>query len=218
MASLRDGGLIDVGSQSLAFILFQSSWMTCLSKVFPTIQLALDRPYSYLILSTKAIPEISRTPDLLAPLLSPPYANAHAQPTYVLMQNGLNVEVDLYNALKKLKPQEEPRIISTAVWIATNMLAKNVVEHADFVTKIFATLYSSRFDIDGFHLFRIVYLWDFTDPRTVREMSQERMKTSWPISMPCYLREEVRRRLSPISNGSNSPRTSGTLSSVDPPH
>jgi len=48
------------------------------------------------------------------------------------MQNGLNVEVDLYEALKTLKPNEEPRIISTAVWIGTGMKGSNVVEHNDF--------------------------------------------------------------------------------------
>ena len=49
------------------------------------------------------------------------------------MQNGLNVEVALYNALKNLKPHEEPRIISTAVWIGTGLQDKNIVEHNEFV-------------------------------------------------------------------------------------
>ena len=101
--------------------------------VFPTIEKALDRPYAYVVLSTKAVPELKRTPELLRSLLSPPYSDAHPQPTYVLLQNGLNVEVDLYNALKKLRPDEEPRIISTAVWIGTGLLDKNVVEHNEFV-------------------------------------------------------------------------------------
>ena len=101
--------------------------------VFPTISDALDRPYSHVVLTTKAIPELQTTPSLLRPLLSPPYADVHPQPTYVLMQNGLNVEVALYNALKNLKPHEEPRIISTAVWIGTGLQDKNVVEHNEFV-------------------------------------------------------------------------------------
>ncbi|KAI0351287.1 6-phosphogluconate dehydrogenase C-terminal domain-like protein [Trametes cingulata] len=101
-------------------------------RLFPNIEQALDRPYDYVLVANKAIPEIQRTPALLRPLLSPPYADAHPQPTYVLFQNGLNVEVDLYEALKKLRPDEEPRIISTAVWIGTNLLEKNVVEHNEF--------------------------------------------------------------------------------------
>ncbi|KAI1787023.1 ketopantoate reductase PanE/ApbA-domain-containing protein [Ganoderma leucocontextum] len=101
-------------------------------RLFPTISDALDRPYSYVVLTTKAIPELQTTPSLLRPLISPPYSDSHPQPTYVLMQNGLNVEVALYNALKKLKPHEEPRIISTAVWIGTGLLDKNTVEHNDF--------------------------------------------------------------------------------------
>ena len=51
------------------------------------------------------------------------------------MQNGLNVEVDLYEALKKLKPDEDPRIISTAVWIGTE-LKGNHVEHNGFVSAL----------------------------------------------------------------------------------
>ncbi|KAH9893648.1 6-phosphogluconate dehydrogenase C-terminal domain-like protein [Cubamyces lactineus] len=101
-------------------------------RLFPNIESALDRPYEYVLLSTKAIPEIQRTPALLRPLLSPPYSDAHPQPTYVLFQNGLNVEVDLYDALKRLHPDEEPRIIGTAVWIGTGLLDKNVVEHGEF--------------------------------------------------------------------------------------
>ncbi|KAI0324211.1 6-phosphogluconate dehydrogenase C-terminal domain-like protein [Cubamyces sp. BRFM 1775] len=101
-------------------------------RLFPNIENALDRSYDYVLLSTKAIPEIQRTPALLSALLSPPYSDTHPQPTYVLFQNGLNVEVDLYDALKRLRPNEEPRIISTAVWIGTGLLDKNVVEHGEF--------------------------------------------------------------------------------------
>jgi len=47
------------------------------------------------------------------------------------MQNGLNVEVDLYNALKTASI-DNPKILSTAVWIGTNLLAPNVVQHNSF--------------------------------------------------------------------------------------
>lgn len=101
--------------------------------VFSSVEQALDIPYSHVVLTTKAIPELTRTPDLLAPLLTPEYTARFRQPTYVLMQNGLGVERDLYAALKKLDTREEPRIISTAVWIGTNLVEKDVVEHNEFV-------------------------------------------------------------------------------------
>lgn len=93
----------------------------------------MDRSYSHVVVTTKAIPEITRTPDLLAPLLSPPYTSKYSQPTYVLLQNGLGVERDLYEALKKLDGVSEPKIISTANWIGTNLLAPDVVQHNHFV-------------------------------------------------------------------------------------
>ena len=103
------------------------------SSVLSSISAAADQPYSHVVVATKAIPELQRTPELLAPLLEPKYAGAHAQPTYVLLQNGLGVEKDLYRALKTIKPDEEPKIISTAVWIGTRLIGKNVIEHNEFV-------------------------------------------------------------------------------------
>ncbi|KAG1737465.1 ketopantoate reductase PanE/ApbA-domain-containing protein [Suillus paluster] len=92
---------------------------------------AADRPYSYVVLTTKAIPEVIKTPQVLEPLLSRPYSEIHPQPTYVLLQNGLGVERDLYHSVKALD-QGEPKIISTVVWIGTNLVEKNVVSHTDF--------------------------------------------------------------------------------------
>jgi len=84
------------------------------------------------------------------------YTDRFAQPTYVLMQNGLNVEVDLYEALKDLKGKE-PSVISTAVWIGTNLKAPNVVEHNDFVGSPFMVpnLSHLRFFIGSSHLGRL---------------------------------------------------------------
>lgn len=85
------------------------------------------------MITTKAVPELTRTPTILSPLLSTPYTDKFSQPTYVLLQNGLNVEIDLYEALNKLG-KGSPSIISTALYIGTNLLAPNVVEHNDFVS------------------------------------------------------------------------------------
>ncbi|KAF7969656.1 hypothetical protein HWV62_26696 [Athelia sp. TMB] len=89
---------------------------------------AADRSYSHVLLTTKALPDVIRTSSLLAPLLAPPYSDKYEQPTYVFLQNGLNVEADLYNALETLG-KGSPKIISTAVYIGTNMIGDNLVEH-----------------------------------------------------------------------------------------
>ncbi|KAG0701845.1 ketopantoate reductase PanE/ApbA-domain-containing protein [Suillus ampliporus] len=92
---------------------------------------AADRPYSYVVLTTKAITDVTTTPRVLEPLLSHPYSEKYPQPTYVLLQNGLGVERDLYYSAKALN-QGGPKIISTLVWIAANLVEKNVVDHNDF--------------------------------------------------------------------------------------
>ncbi|KAG7451683.1 6-phosphogluconate dehydrogenase C-terminal domain-like protein [Guyanagaster necrorhizus] len=92
---------------------------------------AADQRYDYVVLTTKAVPELIKTPEILEPLLSAPYSDKYPQPIYVLIQNGLGVEVDLYNAIKSLG-KGPPQIISTSVFIATNLLAPNVVQHGAF--------------------------------------------------------------------------------------
>ncbi|KAF9242314.1 ketopantoate reductase PanE/ApbA-domain-containing protein [Melanogaster broomeanus] len=100
-------------------------------RLFNSVAEAADRPYSYVVLTTKAVPEVSKTPSVLAALLSPPYTDSHPQPTYVLLQNGMGVERDLYASIQALG-QGDPRIISTVVWIATNLASKNEVTHNHF--------------------------------------------------------------------------------------
>ncbi|OCB89458.1 6-phosphogluconate dehydrogenase C-terminal domain-like protein [Sanghuangporus baumii] len=95
--------------------------------VYPSVQEALDRPYSYVVLATKALPEIAPTSSILSPLLSPKYM--HPQPAYVLFQNGLGIENDLYNAASKLVRDGKPRILSCTLHIGTNLLSDNVVQH-----------------------------------------------------------------------------------------
>lgn len=99
-----------------------------------SVEEAADRQYSYVLVTTKAIPELLKTSQILQPLFSPAYVERFPQPTYVMMQNGLNVEVDLYTALKA-GGVKNPKILGTALWIGTNLLAPNVVQHNDFVSK-----------------------------------------------------------------------------------
>jgi len=109
-----------------------------------SVSSAADRPYSYIIVTTKVVPELVKVSEVLAPLLSSAYTEKFLQPTYVLMQNGLNVEMELYNTLKTLGVAE-PRIISTALWIGTNLLEGNVVEHNDFVCELFSYM---KYDVE----------------------------------------------------------------------
>jgi len=79
--------------------------------------------------ATKAIPEITTTSALLSPLLDRSYK--FPQPVYVLLQNGLGIEKDLYSAAVKLD-NGTPRILHGAVWIASNLVAPNVLVHGEF--------------------------------------------------------------------------------------
>ncbi|KIK63772.1 hypothetical protein GYMLUDRAFT_71890 [Collybiopsis luxurians FD-317 M1] len=101
-------------------------------RVLDSVSSAADTQYSYVILATKCIPEIIKTPQILAPLLSSPYCDQFNQPTYVLLQNGLNIEVDLYHAIKALGKPEEPRIVNTGVYVFANLIEPNVVEHGPY--------------------------------------------------------------------------------------
>lgn len=100
-----------------------------------------EKEYDYVLVATKAIPELTTTPQLLEPFLTAPFTEKHKQPTYILFQNGLGVEKDLYQAVRKVNEAaaakiggevEEPRIVDGAVWIGTNLIGPNVVEHGDF--------------------------------------------------------------------------------------
>ncbi|KAL9709287.1 hypothetical protein Ac2012v2_007641 [Leucoagaricus gongylophorus] len=92
---------------------------------------AANQSYSYVFITTKAVPEITRTPAILKPLLSSPYVDLYPQPTYVVLQNGLNVERDLHEALVQLD-KGPPSIIASALYILANLLGPNVVEHDSF--------------------------------------------------------------------------------------
>lgn len=126
-ATYQDGSLIDVkilcSHLHLEPKLIRTSFQVCSS-----VSSAADQAYDYVVVTTKAIPDVTRTSSLLSALLSAPYTEKYSQPTYVLLQNGLNVEADLYQALEDLG-KGDPKIISTAVYIGTNLLAPDVVEH-----------------------------------------------------------------------------------------
>ena len=59
------------------------------------------------------MPELMRTPNMLAPLLAARYADKFSQFTHVLLQNSLNVKVDFHNALKELGKGDPSIIVSS---------------------------------------------------------------------------------------------------------
>lgn len=89
-------------------------------------------------MTTKVLPSISPMSKLVAPILSP-QTYKFPQPAFVLLQNGLGIEEDLYEAAAlgfKNSGNEagaKPRIVSCTVFIATNLVSERVVEHMDFV-------------------------------------------------------------------------------------
>ena len=135
MVKSADGNHIDV---NLLVLLVSHGNLGTNLFLFPplvcrSVAEAADRQYSYVIVATKVIPELAKTSKILEPLLSPPYTQTFAQPTYVLLQNGLNVEIDLYLSIKEIG-DSDPQILSAALWILTNLNHVNVVEHGDYVS------------------------------------------------------------------------------------
>ena len=94
------------------------------SVVVGSVKDAADQAYDYVVWTTKALPELTTSPELLAPLLDPAYTSKFSQPVYVNMQNGLDVERDLYEAL--VKAGHKPQIIGTAVGIGIQPYAECV--------------------------------------------------------------------------------------------
>lgn len=87
-------------------------------------------------MTTKCIPEQTPTTKLVASFLSAPYVDQHPQPTYVFMQNGINIEAGLYKKLKELQPNKEPKIISAIMWIGADSLNATTVEHENMVSPL----------------------------------------------------------------------------------
>jgi hypothetical protein len=48
------------------------------------------------------------------------------------MQNGHNIDLELYEAVNKLE-KGDPKIVTTALWIQLNMIDGNVLKHTKVV-------------------------------------------------------------------------------------
>ncbi|KAF8830252.1 hypothetical protein HHX47_DHR2000397 [Lentinula edodes] len=102
---------------------------------------AADQKYDYVIVTSKALPDLITTSTMLAPLLSSTYTKHFGQPIYALFQNGLKVEQDLYDALVALGEQPNSKIISTSLYTMTNITTPGVVEHLSMADSIFLGIY-----------------------------------------------------------------------------
>ncbi|GAA5846561.1 hypothetical protein JCM5353_005355 [Sporobolomyces roseus] len=98
---------------------------------------ANDRSYKYIVVSTKALPDILPTASILAPFLE---SNLNQSidledgPCVVLMQNGIGIE----HALQVAYPQIP--LISVVVWIGANLHPGPLVTHG-MLEKLIIGLY-----------------------------------------------------------------------------
>jgi len=89
------------------------------------------------VVTTKYVPEVLLTSKLLGPLLSSSYC--FPQPTYVLIQNGLGVEKDLYEKVIQRGDPSPARIITCVINIFTNLVEDTVTHGA--LTRIIGGVY-----------------------------------------------------------------------------
>ncbi|KAG9018841.1 hypothetical protein FRB90_009128 [Tulasnella sp. 427] len=115
------------------------------SRVVRTVAEAADAAYDFVVITTKAIPELYPTSEIVAPLHSENYK--YPQPIYVLMQNGLGVERNLYAALQTQEITKSAAIVTGSILIMTNMIGDTVV-HGDFASAP-PSRYNANFYRDG---------------------------------------------------------------------
>ncbi|KAG9039620.1 hypothetical protein FRB95_009201 [Tulasnella sp. JGI-2019a] len=110
-------------------------------RVVRSVAEAADRSYSFVLITTKALPDVLPTSKLLEPLLSPSYT--YPQPAYALLQNGLGIEKDLYAGLTKRAPLAPPQIITCAVYCDANLI-ENDMRHPTGLPKLEIGLFDPR--------------------------------------------------------------------------
>ncbi|GAA5922441.1 uncharacterized protein JCM15063_003303 [Sporobolomyces koalae] len=98
---------------------------------------ANDRAYKYIIVTTKALPDILPTASILAPFLESNLnqsVDLEDGPTVVLIQNGIGIEHGLQTAYPQVP------IISVVAWIGANLHAGPLVTHG-MMEKLIMGLY-----------------------------------------------------------------------------
>ncbi|KAI0032939.1 6-phosphogluconate dehydrogenase C-terminal domain-like protein, partial [Vararia minispora EC-137] len=84
-----------------------SAWKP--SRVVRNVTDAADRKYRFVICAAKAVPDVVKTSDLLKPLFL-------STQTFVLIQNGVNIHVDLQEACP------EAHIITSCAWVDSTII------------------------------------------------------------------------------------------------
>jgi 2-dehydropantoate 2-reductase len=74
--------------------------------------LAGGQIYDYCLLTTKCLPDVLPNAELLKPALATDQIRS-----YALIQNGLDVEKDVYEVLQSKGKQDEVPIVTAAAWI-----------------------------------------------------------------------------------------------------
>ncbi|KAF8688418.1 6-phosphogluconate dehydrogenase C-terminal domain-like protein, partial [Rhizoctonia solani] len=101
-------------------------------RVVSSVAEAADRAYKYVLIATKALPDVNPTPRILAPLLTEEYYKKYPSPTFVILQNGLGVEKELYVVVES-SWKAKPQVLSAAVYIQANLIGgRDIVEQGPF--------------------------------------------------------------------------------------
>lgn len=86
-------------------------------RIVKTVDEAADRHYPFVICATKCVPEVIKTSEILAPLISPLLSS---NTVFLLIQNGVGIEDDLREALQSRGFTNT--IMSACAWVDVTMV------------------------------------------------------------------------------------------------
>lgn len=97
--------------------------------VVRTVEEAANEQYSYIICAAKCLPDVHPTSDILAPLLNS--ISTPSATSIVLLQNGVGIEDDIFEAL--LKRGLNSPVISGCAWVDVTAVddGKTITQHGN---------------------------------------------------------------------------------------
>lgn len=121
----NNGVRIKVSSNKITKLLFVIHIMI----VVRTVEEAANEQYSYLICAAKCLPDVRPTSDILAPLLNS--ISTSSSTSIVLLQNGVGIEDDIFEALSK-RGLSSP-VISGCAWVDATAVddGKTITQHGN---------------------------------------------------------------------------------------